>query len=331
MPTCVIAQPIHAIAARLLSEAGIEPVQAAGTDLAALRQAIVCADAVIVRDALPAPVMDLAPRLCVIANHGTGTDKIDVRHATAQGIPVVFTPDANVRSVAEHALMLMLATARQAAQADAASRAGNWRFKYEQPMQSLHGKTLGIIGLGKTGRLLCEMAGQGLRMRTLAWSPSLPADAPLPPGIERADTLADLLRQADVVSLHRPLRADTRHTLNADAIALMKPGAIVVNTSRGGLIDEPALADALRDGRLFGAGLDVFADEPLPAQSVLAGLANTVLTPHVAGSTQEALMATASGCVAQIIEVLSGQRPAHLADPSVWAGRRLPASPLLQV
>lgn len=326
MPICVIAQPIHGSAARLLREAGIEPVQSAGSDLQALRQVIAQADAVIVRDALPAELIDRAPHLSVIANHGTGTDKIDVAHASANGIPVVYTPDANVYAVAEHALMLMLAIARQAALADTSSRAGNWRFKYEQPMFSLYGKTLGIIGWGKTGRLLCDMARNGLQMRILVWSPSLPEQAKLEPGIERVISLADLLRQADVVSLHRPLRADTRHTLNASTIAQMKRGAMVINTSRGGLIDEPALVDALRSGHLFGVGLDVFEQEPLQAGALLASLPNTILTPHVAGSTQEALEATALRCVQQIIEVLSGMRPAHLADPSVWERRRKPAT-----
>lgn len=327
MPTCVIAQPVHPVGPQLLRAAGITVVEPAGPGLDALRQVIAGADAVLVRDQLPADLIDLAPRLSVIANHGTGTDKIAVAHADALGIPVVYTPDANVRSVAEHALMLMLVTARQAVQADAATRKGHWGFKYEQPMYSLYGKTLGVIGLGRTGRLLCEMAVPALGMQALVWSPSLPAGQALPPGARRVDTLQELLREADVVSLHRPLRPDTRHTLDAATLACMKPGALVINTSRGGLIDEAALADALRDGRLAGAGLDVFETEPLPAGSRVAGLPNAVLTPHVAGSTQEALHATASQCAEQIIAVLAGRRPPHLVKPSVWERRRAPVTP----
>ena len=322
MPICVIAQPIHPIGAQILREAGVEVRQSPEPGLDSLREVIAEADAVIVRDSLPATLMDAAPRLRVIANHGTGTDKIDVAHAESKGIPVVFTPDANVRSVAEHALMLMLATARQAVQADAATRKGHWRFKYEQPMFSLCGKTLGIVGWGRTGRLLCDMAARALDMRVVVWSPSLPADGLPSSGATRVDTLHELLRTSDVVSLHRPLRGDTRHTLDKAALDQMKPGAIVINTSRGGLIDESALADALREGRIYGAGLDVFETEPLPAGSMIAGLPNVVLTPHVAGSTQEALEATARQCAEQILAVLAGRQPPHLVHPQAWERRR---------
>ncbi|MFC4278085.1 hydroxyacid dehydrogenase [Achromobacter aloeverae] len=328
MPTCVIAQPVHPSGPQRMRAAGMDVIEPPGTTLDALRQVIARADAVLVRDSLPADLIDIAPNLCVIANHGTGTDKIAVAHASDLGIPVVYTPSANVQAVAEHALMLMLATARQAALADAATRKGDWRFKYEQPMISLCGKTLGIVGLGRTGRILCDMVTQALGMRVVAWSPSLPADAALPAGARRAASLDELLADADVVSLHRPLRPDTRHTLDAAALRRMKRGAIVINTSRGGLIDEAALADALRDGHLFGAGLDVFETEPLPAGAAIAGLPNAVLTPHVAGSAQEALQATASQCADQIIDVLSGRQPPHMVRPDVWTHRRLPRHPL---
>lgn len=328
MPTCVIAQPIHPSGPQLMRDAGMEVIEPPDTTLDALRQVIARADAVLVRDSLPADLIDMAPHLCVIANHGTGTDKIAVAHAAELGIPVVYTPSANVRAVAEHALMLMLATARQTLQADAATRKGHWRFKYEQPMVSLCGKTLGIVGLGRTGRILCGMVTQALGMQVVVWSPSLPADEALPPGARRATRLDDLLAVADVVSLHRPLRPDTRHTLDAAALRRMKRGAIVINTSRGGLVDETALADALRDGHLFGAGLDVFETEPLPAGAIVADLPNVVLTPHVAGSAQEALQATATQCAEQIIAVLSGQPPPHMVRPEVWERRRPPRQAL---
>jgi D-3-phosphoglycerate dehydrogenase len=324
MPSCVIAQPIHSIGAQLLRAGGIDVCEAPGPGLDALRQVIGGADAVIVRDTLPAELIDAAPRLCVIANHGTGTDGVDVAHASAHGIPVVYTPDSNVRAVAEHALTLMLAVAHQTVLADAATRRGDWRFKYDQPVLSLYGKTLGIVGLGRTGRLLCDMATGGFAMQVVVWSPSLPLHEKLARGARRVDTLHELLQTSDVVSLHRPLRRDTLHTLDAAALRLMKPEAIVVNTSRGGLIDEQALAEALRSGHLFGAGLDVFEEEPLPAGSALAGIPNVVLTPHVAGSSQEALHATASECAEQILAVLAGRRPSHLVQPSVWERRRLP-------
>ncbi|KAF1020674.1 MAG: Hydroxypyruvate reductase [Paracidovorax wautersii] len=327
-PVCVIAQPIHPVGAELLRQAGVEVRQAASPALDSLASALADADAVIVRDRLPASLMDRAPRLAVIANHGTGTDKIDVAHAHRLGIPVAYTPEANVRAVAEHALTLMLAAAHQAVAADTATRAGRWRFKYEQPMFSLYGKTLGIAGFGRTGRLVGEMAARGLGMQVLVWSPSADPAQIRGAGARPVGTLAELLAAADVLSLHRPYRCDTHHMLDAAALRCMKPGAIVVNTSRGGLIDEAALVQALRSGALFGAGLDVFEHEPLPAGSALAGLPNVVLTPHVAGSSQEALHATATQCARQVMAALRGQRPDHLVDPSRWDARRAPHRPL---
>ncbi|MEC5342567.1 hydroxyacid dehydrogenase [Brenneria populi] len=322
MSNCVIAQPIHPIGCELLKAAGINVVYPPEPGLAALAGVIGTADAVIVRDRFPAQLIDAAPNLKLIANHGTGTDKIDVAHAHAAGIPVAYTPDANVRAVAEHALMLMLATARRAAAADAATRAGNWRFKYDAEMLSLYDKTLGIVGWGRTGRLLARMAAQALGMRVLAWSPRAGADEFAALGVQRMASLEALLRESDVVSLHRPLRADTAHTLDAAALACMKADAIVVNTSRGGLIDEAALVAALGNGRLFGAGLDVFECEPLPPESPLCELPNVLLTPHVAGSSREALIATASQCARQVIDALHGRQPDNLVDAGIWAQRR---------
>ena len=318
--TCVIAQPIHPIGSELLRAAGFAVQEPKGDR--ALEKAIANADAAIVRDGFSAASMDTAARLLVIANHGTGTDRIDVEHASSLGIPVTHTPGVNARSVAEHALMLMLATARQAVAADAATRRGHWGFKYQRPMLPLYGQTLGIVGFGRAGQLLCEMASRGLNMRVLVWSPRAERDAVASAGGHTVDTLDELLTQADVVSLHRPLRSDTRHTLDAAALARLKPTAIVINTSRGGLIDESALADALAAGRLFGAGLDVFETEPFAPNARLAAFGNVLLTPHVAGSSKEALHAIASHCAQQVIDALTGREPPDLVRPEVWAVRR---------
>jgi D-3-phosphoglycerate dehydrogenase len=323
MPICLIAQPIHRAGVERLKAAGIEVRHATSSDDATLAREMAQVDAVVVRDSLCAALIDAAPQLAVIANHGTGTDQVDVAHAHALGIPVVYTPEANVRSVAEHAVMLMMAVSRQVIAADAATRAANWRFKYERSMLSLHGKTLGIVGFGRTGRLVCDIATRGLGMSAVVWSPNADPEQVARHGARRVDTLALLLQQADVVSLHRPLHAETRHTLDEKALRQMKPQAIVINTSRGGLIDEAALVQALHERRIFGAGLDVFANEPLRADSRLAELDNVVLTPHVAGSTEEALQTTAIQCAEQIIDVLAGRRPAHLVEPAMWSSRRM--------
>lgn len=322
--TCLIQHPIHPIGAQMLRDAGCHVLQPQGPE--ALQDALAQADAIIVRNGLSAAQIDSAPRLALIANHGTGIDKIDVAHATRLGIAVTSTPGSNALAVAEHALMLMLAVSRQAALSDSATRQGRWDYKYSQTFLSLFGRTLGIIGFGRTGRELCRMARGGLNMRVLAWSPSADPQELAACGAEVAPSLEALLAEADVVSMHRPLRADTRHTLNDTTLRLMKPTAIVVNTSRGGLIDEAALAAALREGRLFGAGLDVFDTEPLPTTDALAQLPNVLLTPHMAGSTEQALRDTATQCVAQVIATLQGEKPANLVRPEVWAVRRAQAA-----
>lgn len=310
MPKCVIAQPVHDIASDKLIRAGIEVCHSPGRDEASLQSVIHDADAVIIRDGISAETMSMAPHLKVIANHGTGYDKIDVAYAHAHNLMVTYTPDTNVLAVAEHAFMLMLATAHQAIAADQATRQGNWQHKYALPMQSLFGKTLGIVGWGHTGKLLSKMVS-ALQMPVMVWSPSATPESISAYGAESVSTLEALLRTSDVVSLHRPLRADTAHTINAQTLAYMKPQSILINTARGGLIDEAALIHALQHKQLFGAGLDVFEHEPLQ-NSMLSQLDNVILSPHVAGSSIEALYATANQCAEQVISVLSGNVPEHV-------------------
>jgi D-3-phosphoglycerate dehydrogenase len=321
MPTCLIAEPIHPVGRELLEAAGVSVRVASCPRLDEIPGELADVDAIIVRNALPAAAMDTAPRLRIIANHGTGTDAVDVAYAHRLGIPVAFTPTSNARSVAEHTIMLMLATARQAVAADAATRQRDSRFRYERRLVSLYGKTLGIIGFGHVGQLVCTMA-RGLGMQVWAWSPRVDPRTIHSAGATSVPTLDELLSGADVVSLHRPLREDTQHTLDRAALARLKPGSIVINTSRGQLIDEVALADALSEGRLFGAGLDVLSHEPLPPDSPLSELGNLVLSPHIAGSTQEALHDTARQCAKHIINALNDIQPDSLIDASVWNIRR---------
>lgn len=322
-PECFIVQPIHAEGVDRLRVAGIAVRFASAPDTGTVAAEIGNARAVITRDAgMTRAAIDAAPALEIISSHGIGTNKVDVAHAHALGIPVANTPTANARSVAEHAMMMILALARRAAEADAAVRRGDWAFRYSGGMSEIGGKVLGLVGFGTIAQMTAAIARDGFGMRVVFWSPNAPDEVLEAGRAERAATLAELLTVADVVSLHRPMRPDTRHTIDAPALAAMKPGAILVNTARGGLIDDAALADALSKGRIAGAGLDVFEPEPPPADNPLLGLPNVLLAPHIAGATEDALRATALTCADHVLAALAGRTPPHMLDPSVWERRR---------
>ena len=323
MPTCLVVQPIHPCGVDILHAAGIAVRNSSSADMAIVAQEITDCEAVITRNAgLSTAAINAASQLKVIANHGIGTNKIDVTHAHALNIPIAFTPYANARSVAEHALMLMLAVGKRLVLNDAAVRSGDWDYRYKPGLQELSGKTLAISGWGTIGRLTAAIAANGFGMKVIVHSPSADPAGIREAGAEPVATLDQLLMRADVLSLHRPSRPDTKHMLNAETLKKLKSTAIVVNTARADLIDTDALVAALRDGKLAGAGLDVFDQEPMPVGHPLRELPNVVLTPHTAGSTDEALAQTATQCANQIIDVLAGRKPLHLVDPAVWSRRR---------
>jgi D-3-phosphoglycerate dehydrogenase len=221
-----------------------------------------------------------SPELRLVSIWGTGTDNIDLPAAERHGVIVTNTPGVSAISIAEHALALMLAVARKVPRTDAQVRGGQWpRGGYSQ----MHGKTLGVIGLGAVGRQFANIAA-GIGMRVIAWTmhPNPTLGFTLVP-------LEELLGTSDVVSLHLRLSDQTRGFLGRRELALMKPGAIFINTARGPIVDEHALTDALRERRIAGAALDVFDTEPLPAGHPLVQLENVVLSPHAAGITPEAL------------------------------------------
>lgn len=222
------------------------------------------------------------PSLRLLSLWGTGTDNVDLAAAARHGVTVTNTPGVSAFSIAEHSLALMLAVARRMPRTDAQVRQGRW--PRGQSVQ-LHGKTLGVIGLGAVGRQFARL-GAGIGMRVIAWTmhpnPAL--------GVELVP-LEDLLAQSDVVSLHLRLSEETRGFLGKERLARMKPSAILINTARGPIVDEAGLLDALAKGRIAGAGLDVFDTEPLPGGHALTRLENVVLTPHSAGVTPEALEA----------------------------------------
>jgi D-3-phosphoglycerate dehydrogenase len=261
-------------------------------------------------------VLDGATRLRVIGRHGVGLDSVDMIAATARGIAVVYTPEANSNAVAEHTIALILALARQIPSAAAAVAEGRFADRDRFRGIELAGRTLGIVGMGRIGKRVGEIAASGLAMRVIGHDPLLPAEG-WPTWIDRQPTALELFATSDVVSLHVPLTDKTRHLVNASVLASARPGCRIINTSRGAVIDERALADALFAGTIAGAALDVFEVEPLPAGHPLFSAPNVVLTPHIASLTAEALDRMALHAAEGIVDVLNGRKPKYLANPEV--------------
>ncbi|WP_435170120.1 NAD(P)-dependent oxidoreductase [Falsirhodobacter sp. 1013] len=300
---CLIVQPIHAKGLDILRAQGIEPVVCPSPDMdTVLRLAGPC-DAVITRNTgFSAEAIAAAPKLRVISVHGTGHNAVDKVAAAARGIPVCNVPGANARSVAELALGLALAVARGIAAGDAAERAGRTGFRESARFTELQGGTALIVGWGAIGSQLGTMLDAAFGMRVLVHSPRA-ADT----GAYTRVGLEEGLAEADLVSLHTPMRPETRHMMNEARFARMKPGAILVNTAREGLVDEAALAAALTTGHLAGAGLDVYEHG---APSGPLGDLPVVFTPHLGATTEAALIRVAERAATHVVEALSGTRPA---------------------
>ena len=261
-------------------------------------------------------LMDRAPRLKVISRTGIGYDTVDVAAATARGIAVCNAPDGPTISTAEHAVMLMLMAAKQVRKSELALRSGGRDFYARHEGVELRGRTLGLVGFGRIAREVAAIS-RGLGMEIAAFDPYIDPAA-VTTGMTLVATLDDLLATADVVSVHVPLTPDSRHLFDAARFAAMKPGAVFVNTARGGLVDLAALADALDSGRLFAAGVDVTDPEPLPPDHPILARDDVVVTPHVAAATVEAKRRIFEMAFAQVLQVLAGQRPPNLVNPEVW-------------
>ncbi|HZH29680.1 MAG TPA: phosphoglycerate dehydrogenase [Pyrinomonadaceae bacterium] len=278
-----------------VSESGLEPLRAAGftvdkrTGLKPdeLREIARDYDGLIVRSEtkVTAALLDEAVRLRAIGRAGVGVDNIDVPAATARGIIVMNAPDGNTMTTAEHTLALLLALARRVPQAHASLRGGKWERKKFVGVE-LRGKTLGVVGLGRIGRVVANRA-RGFEMKVLAFDPFISPEQASEMELELAP-LEEVCARADFITVHTPLTAETRGIIGAREFALMKPGVRIINCARGGLIDERALCEALAEGRVAGAALDVFEEEPLSRDNPLLQFEDVITTPHLGASTREA-------------------------------------------
>ncbi|MFD9903192.1 NAD(P)-dependent oxidoreductase [Streptomyces sp. NPDC059063] len=308
---------------QLLRAAGLRTVFARAADRRAagrsLRAAVADAEAagiVAGTDPFTAEVIGASPGLRVIGRCGAGYDNVDVAAATGHGVAVTHTPGVNRQSVAEYVLGLLVSCARGIPRSVTDVREGGW----SQPSgRELAGATLGVVGLGAIGRTVARL-GLALGMRVVGHDP-LPDPAFLEETGVAALSLEGVLREADFVTLHLGLDASTRHLIDGAALRRMRPGAYLINTARGGVVDEEALADALAAGHLAGAALDVTEHEPLPPDSRLRAFDNVLVTGHIAGATAEARSRSGLLAAQQVVDVLSGQPPAHLVNPDGAAAR----------
>lgn len=310
----LILEPIHDDAVALLQPAGavrmiehLEPGHVV--------EQCVEADAVVTRGRgrIPRAALLAGQQLKCVARCGAGTDNIDVAAATELKIPVVYSPDATTIPVAEHALMLMLAVNRRVAYLDRAAKAGDWEVRSRIELnRELYGKTLGILGLGRIGKRTAEL-GAAFGMRVLYWS-RCSRDERF--GYVEAD---ELFKQSDVLAVSLSLSDATQQFVNAERLALLKPSAILVNTGRGEMVDEAALVSALQEKRLAGAGLDVLAQEPPPANHPLFQFENVVITPHVATFTDVAYRGMCVEAAEQVVRLLRGEPPnlRNIRNPAV--------------
>ncbi|WP_322040211.1 hydroxyacid dehydrogenase [Burkholderia diffusa] len=298
-------QPLHAEALRLL-DARPDVTYEVVTDFSRenLLRHVTDANAITVRDALlPADVLDAAPDLQVVSRHGVGYDNIPVDYCTSRGIPVTVVGDVNSNSVAEHTLFLMLAVARSGIRMDAAVRAGEFSARSRITCFELRGRRLLVVGYGRIGQEVATRA-RAFGMHVSVFDP-FAARANFP-DVAFTNTLDDGLASADIVTLHVPLVPETRNLIGARELALMPAGAVLINSARGGIVDEDALARSIKDGHLRGAGIDTFAVEPLPADSPLASEQGVVLSPHSAALSTEALIGMGVMAVRNALAGLDG-------------------------
>src|SRR5262245_54158967 len=301
---------MHDSGLRMLREAG-ELRMASSLDPATLRCEVVGADALIIRTGgvIDAALLDAGRGLKVVGRHGVGYDQIDVEAATARGIQVVYTPGANTQSVAEHVFALMIGLSKHFPRMTAALAAYNYHARTSLTGRDIAGKTIGIVGFGRIGRRVGEIAHLGFGMNVLYNDIIAPPDDVERRCNARRMELPELLATSDYVTMHVPLDPSTRGMINRRTLAMMRPDAILINAARGPVAAEQAVAEAHDAGRLWGYGADVYAIEPPPSGHPLIGRPDVLLTPHSAAQTEESLRNMATTVAEEVLGVLDGVVP----------------------
>ena len=276
------------------------------------------ADALIVRIAkCDGHAIEHSPNLKVIGRTGVGYDTVDVKKATELGIPVVITPGANNRSVAEHAVAMMFALSKNLVQAQNEMCAGNWEIRGAGKACELEGKTVGVIGMGAIGRETAKIC-QGCGMKVAGYDPFMSREKIEALGAKYYADYRELLKTADIITIHVPLTEETRNMIAKEQLASMKKTALIINCSRGGIINESDLVQALREGVIAGAGTDVYCNEPPKTDDPLLNCPNLIVSPHSAAQTREAVIKMAQMCINGCLAVCRGEKWPYVADPKVY-------------
>jgi D-3-phosphoglycerate dehydrogenase len=314
MPKIYSTHPLHPRASEMLAGAG-ELAIASALDGVTLAREAADADIVIVRAPLPEALFAGAGRLKAAIRHGAGLDMIPMEAATAAGVLVANVPAVNARSVAEHVIFAALALLRRFRMMDRDLRRDGWLAgrAHADLNHELAGRTIGIVGLGAVGQEVGRIAAHGFGLSVLATTRSARAA----PGGVRFVSIDELVAESDVLVLCCPLTPETRGLISAERITRMKRGALLINVSRGPVVDDAALIAALREGRLGGAALDVFSTQPLPPDHPYFSLDNVIVTPHMAGITEESMMRMGTGAAGEALRVLAGELPVNLRNPAV--------------
>lgn len=318
----VLTHPLSQAGMDLLAQSGAEVYVAGSAEPATYLDQLQDADAFIIRVGLcGADIIDRCPNLKVIGRTGVGYDNVDVAHASTLGIPVVFTPGANNRSVAEHCVAAMFALAKNLFEADSQLRAGNWKVRDAGKAFELHGKKVGIIGVGAIGNIVAQLCAS-IGMETAGYSFSGNRKKVEDAGCEYCEDLDQLLRDCDIVTIHTPLTPETRNMITARELKLMKNTALLINASRGAIVNEQDLTDALNAGEIAGAAVDVFSTEPAEAANPLFGAKNLICTPHSAALTIEGKDRMAVQCVKGCLAICGGEHWKDVVNKSVDSCQR---------
>lgn len=306
----VLTNSIHAEGMKILEPLG-EVILPPDDSDATLLEVVRDADALIVRKKLPETIVNDASKLQVIVRHGVGVDYIPVKAATERGVIVANVPTANTQSVVEHVIGVLILLARKFHRLDQSWRRTPWNIRDQIQCCELYGKTVGIVGFGRIGSKVGRICREAFSMQLRVFDPYYTGG-----DVEQSD-LYTLFSESDFITLHSPLTTDTLGLVNAELLSRMKPSAYLINAARGGLVDEQALSSILADGKIAGAALDVFQDEPISNDSPLLELDNVVLTPHTAALTTDSIIAMSTESAREVERVLSGSMPKNIVNPDV--------------